>query len=111
MILGSGFINFDSTIVCAQKITIGSDVAISHNVIIRDDDAHRIIREGYEQKKDIYIGNHVWIGANATILKGAHLGDGCVVAAGSVVNGHFPSKCLIAGVPGRIIRHDVEWQY
>lgn len=52
----------------------------------------------------ITIGSGCWIGAKVTILDGAVLGDGCVVAAGAVVRGCFPDNSVIAGVPARVIR-------
>ncbi len=53
----------------------------------------------------ITIGNDVWIGANCTILKGAHIGDGCVVATGAVVlRGTFPGNSLIAGNPAVVVK-------
>ena len=57
---------------------IGEDVKISENVMIRDSDDHQIDRKGYEKSKPICIGNHVWIGMGAIILKGVNVGDGAV---------------------------------
>ena len=59
----------------------------------------------------IDIGDDVWLGAGAIILKGVKLGDGCVVASGSVVtSGTYPPRSLLAGNPARIVRvlHDGE---
>src|SRR5699024_9569978 len=72
--LGSGYINIDSRINCFNRIEIGNDVAISENVTIRDSDNHDILYKGYERSKPIKIGNHVWIGLNAVILKGVTIG-------------------------------------
>jgi len=52
----------------------------------------------------IMIGKRCWIGANATILPGVKLGDGVIVAAGSVFNKSFPSGSVIAGVPAKLIK-------
>ena len=54
----------------------------------------------------IAIGRRCWIGANAVVLPGTRLGDDVVVGAGAVVKGEFPPRCVIAGVPARIIRQD-----
>ena len=59
---------------------------------------------------DIKIGNHVWIGANVTILKGVSIGDGSIVAAGSVVTKSIPEACLAAGVPAKVIKENVQWK-
>jgi len=52
----------------------------------------------------IVIGRNVWIGANAVILQGVHIGDGAVVAAGAVVTRSIPADTLAGGVPARVIR-------
>jgi acetyltransferase-like isoleucine patch superfamily enzyme len=52
----------------------------------------------------ITIGRNVWIGARATVLKGVHIGDGAVVAAGSVVTRDVEAMAVVAGVPARFIR-------
>jgi acetyltransferase-like isoleucine patch superfamily enzyme len=48
------------------------------------------------------------LGANAVILPGAQIGEHVVVAAGAVVRGEIPDRCVVAGVPGRILKRWVE---
>lgn len=107
---GSGYINHDSKIACFKSIEIGNDVKISEDVIIRDSDNHKMLYSGYCNSKPIKIGNHVWIGLRSTILKGVTIGDGAIVAAGSVVTKDVPPKTLVGGIPARIIKENVEWK-
>jgi acetyltransferase-like isoleucine patch superfamily enzyme len=59
---------------------------------------------------EIHFGDRVWIGCRATVLKGAAVGDGTVVAAGSTVVGAFPGKDqVIAGCPARVVKAGVKW--
>ena len=53
----------------------------------------------------IRIGNDVWIGDGVTILNNAQVGDGAVVAAGTVVTGSVPPYAVLAGNPGRIVKY------
>jgi acetyltransferase-like isoleucine patch superfamily enzyme len=108
--LGSGYIAHNVFIVCKDKITIGNGATISHNVVIRDNDAHEIIDEGYVSVKPIEIGNHVWIGTNVTILKGVKIGNGAIVGANSLINKNIPEKTIVAGIPAKIIRENIEWE-
>lgn len=108
--LGGGYINHNLNLSCFEKISIGNDVVISENVTIRDNDDHEIIGRDKPMTMPITIGNHVWIGMNVTILKGVTIGDGAIIAAGSIVNKDIPSHCLAAGVPARIIKTDVAWK-
>lgn len=55
--------------------------------------------------KDLVIGNDVWIGAKAIILRGLTIGNGAVIAAGAVVTKNVPDFAIVAGVPARIIRY------
>ena len=57
----------------------------------------------------IVIGDHVWIGMNVIVLKGVTIGEGSIVAAGSVVNKDVPPHCLVAGVPAKVVKTDVTW--
>lgn len=88
--LGSGYMNYNGVLECYDTITIGNNVKIADNVFIRDSDGHNIIREGYSQSQPIINSDNCWIGLNCTILKGTELGEGCIVAAGSVLNGKYP---------------------
>lgn len=53
----------------------------------------------------VSIGNDVWIGANAIILAGVSIGNGAVVAAGSVVNKDVPKNSVVGGVPAKVIKY------
>lgn len=59
--------------------------------------------ENMTENQDIKIGKGCWLGGNCTILGGANVGDGCIIAAGSVVlPGKYPSYKIMAGVPAKI---------
>ena len=108
LILGSGFINSNCEIRCSESISIGENVAIAPEVIIRDSDDHQIV--GSKKTSPINIGNHVWIGTRAMILKGVSIGDNSVIAAGSIVTHDVPSNCLVAGVPAIIKKEKISWE-
>ena len=55
-------------------------------------------------KGDTIIGNDVWIGQNATILPGVHIGDGAIIGANSVVGSDVEAYTIVAGNPARLIR-------
>ena len=107
--IGSGTrIGRRSQIMCKEAVIIGKSCAISWDVTIIDSDYHSI--DGIEQRSRIEIGDHVWIGMNAKILKGVKIGDGAVIAAGSVVTKDVPPKAMVGGVPAKIIKENVNWQ-
>lgn len=111
LVLGArSFVNTNSTINCYKYIEIGEDCAISDNVRIIDSDSH--ILNGCDDKVEapIIIKNQVWICANATILKGVTIGEGSVVAAGSVVTKDVPSYSIVAGNPARVIKKNIMWK-
>lgn len=107
--LGSGYINNNTTIDCFDSITIGHGVAISSGVTIRDSDNHAI-NGNPRISAPIFIEDHVWIGLNATILKGVRVGQGAVVAAGAVVTADVPENSLVGGVPAKVIKQDIAWE-
>jgi acetyltransferase-like isoleucine patch superfamily enzyme len=102
------FLNRRTEIMAKELVSIGDECAISWDVSISDTDYHQL-GAGRPDTSPVLIGNHVWIGARATILKGVSIGDGAIVAAGSVVTKDVPPRSLVAGVPARIIRDDVSW--
>lgn len=107
--LGSGFCNSNVKIRCTESITIGNNVAISHDVTIMDSDAHNIYCEGYQMTKPVRIGNNVWIGSRAMILKGVNIGDGAIIAAGAIVTKDVPANCTVTGSPAKVIKENVKW--
>ena len=107
--IGSGFCNSNVKIRCSKEITIGNNVAISHDVTIMDSDAHYIDYEDYKISKPIYIEDDVWIGTRATILKGVTIGKGSIVAAGAVVTNDVPQNSIVAGVPAKVIKENITW--
>jgi len=108
--VGSGYINYNTFLVCRKKICIGNKAKISNNVVIRDNDAHEIINGKNESKESIEIGEHVWIGTNVTILKGVKIGNGAIIGANSLINKNVPEKMLVAGIPAKIIKENIEWK-
>jgi serine acetyltransferase len=108
--LGSGYMNYNGSIACFKHIRIGRGVFIADNVSIRDSDNHKMLGRQHVVAQPVIIGDHVWIGMNATILKGVCIGEGAVIAAGAVVTRDVPAASLVGGVPARVIRKDIQWK-
>lgn len=86
-------------------IFIGDGSLIGHNVVLatinHDLDPENNRKNHYAP---ITIGNHVWIGANVTVLAGVSIGDWAVVGAGAVVTRDVPPRSVVGGVPARVIK-------
>lgn len=112
--VGNGtYFTSDSHIEIAKFVEIGANCAISWGTTIIDSDHHQIITTTGQLKSEsenVLIKDHCWIGCNVTILKGTELGENCIVAAGSVVKGKFPPNSLIAGVPGKVVKSEINWE-
>jgi acetyltransferase-like isoleucine patch superfamily enzyme len=98
-----------SMLTSKNLIQIGNDVLIGSFVQIIDTDhgiaGGKIIREQNAQIGEVIIGNDVWIGAGAKILRDVHIGDGAVIGANAVVTENIPPNAIAAGVPARIIKY------
>ncbi len=88
---GHVFCNTNVCITSLGQVSIGEYSKLGNNLIIVDHDHNFKTPDGEYLIGDVTIGKRVWIGANCTILKGAHIGDDCVIAAGSVVKGDIPA--------------------
>ncbi len=91
--------NRNNIIVCHEEIQIGDHCAFGPNVVIYDHD-HKFGTNGIAvndfNTSPIIIDNNCWIGANTVILRGTHIGEGCVIGAGSVIKGNIPPHTLVA---------------
>lgn len=106
--VGDGtYVNRRTEITCKSAVTIGERCAISWDVLITDTDYHQL--DGSDNVAPVTIGDRVWIGAKAIILKGVTVGDGAVVAAGSVVTSDVAPGTLVGGNPARELRAGVTW--
>lgn len=98
------------------SVKIGKDCMFSYGITIRPNDGHSIYDNNTNiilNKPDInsvVIGNHVWVGLNSTILKNTKISDNSIVGAGTIVNKKFEDEnVIIAGVPAKIIKKNVNW--
>jgi acetyltransferase-like isoleucine patch superfamily enzyme len=104
IVIGNGtYLNRNTEIVAAQCVTIGRDCKIARDVIIMDTDQHELPGSTLATRP-VQIGDRVWIGSRAIVLKGVTIGSDAVVAAGSVVTRDVPPRTVVAGVPARIVR-------
>lgn len=70
-----------------------------------DDWHHKMdVRESWDHKGDIVIGNDVWIGYEAAILSGVRIGDGAIIGTRAVVTKNVPPYTIVGGTPARIIK-------
>ncbi|PHQ94057.1 MAG: acetyltransferase [Pseudoalteromonas sp.] len=91
-------------IIICDNALIGSGVHVYVSNHKYNDASTPIHLQGHEVPKKVIINKNCWIGANAIILPGVEIGQGSVVAAGSVVTKSVESFCVVAGVPAKIIK-------
>ncbi len=108
LVIGAdNWFNVECILDLGAPITIGSRVAIGHQVIILTS-SHEIgpheKRAATWYAKPVVIGDGVWLGARCIIMPGVTVGDGAIVAAGAVVNRDVPTNALVAGVPARVVK-------
>lgn len=107
--IGDGtFVNHRTELVAHEHVRLGRDCLLAWDVLVLDSDSHAV--DGGPRSAPVRIGDRVWIGCRATVLKGVTVGDGAVIAAGSVVTGDVPARALVAGNPARVVREGVTWQ-
>ena len=100
--------NFNVTILDVKEVYIGDNVMIGPHTLITTV-GHPLTpkgrREHLAQASEIHIGNDVWLGGNVTILPGVSIGEGSIIAAGSVVTKDIPANAVAAGNPAKIIKN------
>jgi acetyltransferase-like isoleucine patch superfamily enzyme len=96
-----------------SKVTIGNDCMLARDIDIRNTDSHSIVDldtgERVNHARDVFIGDHVWIGAHSRILKGASIANDSFIAMGAIVTSDIPPNSLAAGIPAKVIRNNIKW--
>jgi acetyltransferase-like isoleucine patch superfamily enzyme len=123
IIIGNySFVGSGSKIWSAKRIVIGDRVLISHNVNIHDNNSHSIdarlrhedfkhikasglLKQNDLNEKEIVIKDDAWLGYNSIILKGVTIGEGAIIAAGSVVTKDVEPYTIVAGNPAKFIKN------
>ena len=106
----------------AESIRIGKGVLFSHNVNVIDTNSHemdphdrvnsykRLLKEGHPKKRPnvksapIEIGDYAWLNFNSVVLKGVKIGEGAIIAAGTIVAADVPPYCIFSVNPGKVLK-------
>ncbi|MGN0017834.1 MAG: acyltransferase [Candidatus Gastranaerophilaceae bacterium] len=97
------------------SIEIGKECMFAAEIIMQSNDGHKIFDKATgellnQKPYKIEIGDHVWVGRRATILKGAKVPSNSIVGYNAVVTGKFDEEnVVLAGIPAKVIKHGIDW--
>jgi acetyltransferase-like isoleucine patch superfamily enzyme len=99
----------ECTISAFQHVSIGRECIVADRVMLIDFDhgvveTERPIREQGIYKRDVRVGNNVWMGYGVSVLRGTTIGDNAIVGTSSVVTKDVPDNAVVGGVPARLLR-------
>jgi acetyltransferase-like isoleucine patch superfamily enzyme len=99
----------ECTISAYQHVSIGRECIVADRVMLIDFDhgvveTERPIRDQGIYKRDVRVGNNVWIGYGACLLRGVTVGDNAIIGTSSVITGDVPANAVVAGAPARLLR-------
>ena len=115
VLIGGGLtITAAAKISCSESTTIkiGDDCMFGVGVEIASHDFHPIFKSDGDRlnvSKDVVIGDHVWLGNQALILKGSSIKNGVVVGARAVFSGDSLENSVYAGNPAKLLKSDIFW--
>lgn len=97
-----------------EAVYIGRDCLFSSGIKMRTSDGHSVVDLktdiAINNPKNIFIGNHVWVGEDVRFLKGAMIADDSVVGSAAVVTKSFnESNVVVAGFPAQIVKRGITW--
>ena len=109
--IGSGTRIHGTCVHALERVRIGRNCLIAANTQIFDNSGHALSFPDVERRigttgtsKPVTIGDNVWIGANCIVLPGVEIGNGSVIAAGSIVVGSIPASVVAGGNPAIVLR-------
>lgn len=106
--VGDGFAcSATSTFICQQEVSFGNGCTVSWDSLVMDSDFHSI--NGEPTESPVLIGDGVWIGCRATVLKGATIPDSSVVAAGAIITKPMGEANAIYGGVNQMLKQNVSW--
>lgn len=95
-----------------SSLIIGKDCMFSYDTTINNNDGHAIFQNGklINQAKTCKIGDHVWVGWSAVIMKNCVIPNGTIIARNALVCKRFKKQnTIIAGIPAKIVKENIEW--
>lgn len=98
-----------------SHLRIGAGSLFADETMILTSDYHSLLNGQTGQRinraADVEIGEHVWFGARAAVLKGVRIGNHAVIGFGAVVTSDIPPNSVAAGNPARVIRGGIQWNH
>jgi acetyltransferase-like isoleucine patch superfamily enzyme len=99
----------ECTISAFQHVSIGRECIVADRVMLIDFDhgvvdVEQPIRAQGIYKRDVRVGNNVWVGYGACFLRGVTVGDNAIVGASAVVTRDVPHDAVAGGIPARLLR-------
>jgi acetyltransferase-like isoleucine patch superfamily enzyme len=102
--IGNGtYLNRNTEIIAQREVTIGRDCKVAWDVVIMDTDQHGV-GGAAPVPAPVHIGDRVWIGCRAIVLKGVTIGAGAVIGAGAIVTSDVPPGAVVVGPAAKVIR-------
>lgn len=104
--------NIGLTLICGNKIHIGSHTFYGRDVSIRDTNGGHIVAiQGFKPTNPVIIGDFVWLCSECKIMAGVKIGNGTVVGSNSVVMQPLPAQVLASGFPASVIDTNIKWKH
>jgi acetyltransferase-like isoleucine patch superfamily enzyme len=98
-----------------SHLRIGAGSLFADETTILASDYHSLVDKHTGRRinsaANVEIGEQVWLGLRATVLKGVRIGNHAVIGFGAVVTSDIPPNCVAAGNPARIIRGGIQWNH
>ena len=94
------------------SVDIGEDCMFAYDTVVYNTDGHAVLSEGKpcNQARELKIGQHVWVGWGATILKNSRVAGGGIIGKNTTIAGAFDEPdCAIVGNPARVVKHNISW--